>query len=64
MVDQAETSALHIYNIYSDTVKFQNPRREASYQSAEDKVLYKYPKMSQIRLSSDPVISIIFGRSY
>ena len=27
---------------------------EASYQSAADKVLYKYPKISQIRLSSDP----------
>ena len=35
-------------------MKFKNPRTKASYQSAAGKVLYKYPKMSQIRLSSDP----------
>ena len=35
-------------------MKFRNPRTEASYQSGVDKVLYKYPKISQIRLSSNP----------
>ena len=35
-------------------MKFQNPRTEASYQSTADKELYRYPKISQIRLSTDP----------
>ena len=39
---------------YFHCVKFQSPRTEASYQSVADKVLYKYPKISQIRLSSNP----------
>ena len=40
--------------IFFHCVKFQNPRTEVSCQSVADKVLYKYPKLSQIRLSSDP----------
>ena len=35
-------------------MKLQNPRTEASYQSVADKELYKYPKISQICLSSYP----------
>ena len=50
----------HLQYIFFPCVKFQNPRTEASYQSAEDKVLYKYPKISQIRLVQTPVISTIF----
>ena len=56
MGDQIETSTLHINNIYSVTVQSQNPRTDALYQSAGDKVSYKYPKFSQIRLNSDPSI--------
>ena len=44
----------HLQYIFVHCVKFQNPRTEASYQSAADKVLYKYPNISQIRLSSNP----------
>ena len=36
------------------TCQCQNHRTEAAYQSVADKVLYKYLKISQIRLSSDP----------
>ena len=44
----------HLQYIFIHFVKNQNRRTEASYQSAADKVLYKYPKISQIRLSSKP----------
>ena len=44
----------HLQYIFVHCVKFQNPRTKASYQSAADKLLYKYPKISQIRLSSNP----------
>ena len=35
-------------------MKLQNHRTEASCQSAAEKVLYKYPNISQNGLSSDP----------
>ena len=44
----------HLQYIICHCGKFQNPRTEASYQSAADKVLYKHPQISQNRLSSDP----------
>ena len=44
-------------------VKFQNPMTRVSYKSAADKVLYKYPKISHIHLSSAAVISTFFGQS-
>ena len=50
--------AAHLPYIFCHCVKFQNPRTKTSYQSAADKVLYKYPKISQI-----PVISTILERS-
>ena len=42
---------------------FPTPRTEASHQSVADKEFYKYPKISQIRLSSDPRNFDIFSRS-
>ena len=40
--------------IYILCVKIQNHRTEASYQSSADKVVSRYPKISQICLSSNP----------
>ena len=44
----------HLQYIFFHCGRFQNPRTKASYQNAADKVLYEYPKISQICLSSDP----------
>ena len=43
----------HQQCIFCHCMKFQNPRTKASYPSCADKVLYEYPKISQIGLSSD-----------
>ena len=44
------TSAIYIHSL----CEVSNPRTETSYRSAADKVLHKYPKISQISLSSNP----------
>ena len=53
----------HLQNIFFPCVKFENSRTKASYQGAADKVLYKYPEISQIWQIQTPVISTSFDRS-